>query len=85
MTTILTIPQTDSVLRLIAVSDADARRVTRDPAMIDAVTVLGCVDLHPDDTVGRGPTGPRWHDVGRDIRDALAAAVQMHRLDEVIL
>lgn len=56
---IITIPQADNGLRLLAVSPADARAVRRDPAQIECVTVLGSLDVDVDGNLSClvGPQG----------------------------
>lgn len=68
---VVSVRQTDGGVRLLAVSQADARAIERDPAMIDAVQVRGAVDIESDGRVVYAPTGPRWWDVDPEAREAL--------------
>lgn len=45
---VIVTPQIDGGARYLAVSAADADAVRRDPAMIDAVEVLACLDVLAD-------------------------------------
>lgn len=69
---VIAIPQVDRSTRLIAVTNADAQRVSRDRAMIDAVDALGVLDI---DGAGRrmwAAAGPRI--IAENVRAALLAA-----------
>lgn len=65
------IKQIDGGSRVVALSDADAAMVRRDPVMIDAVTPLGIMDI---DRYGRrtlGAAGPYANEIPRAVRDVL--------------
>lgn len=68
-------PQSDGGVRYLALSDADAAAVRRDPAMLDAVKPLGVVDWYRYGPAMWGATGPRYRDIPRDVRAALTAAI----------
>lgn len=70
------IKQASGAVRVIAVSDADAAAVRNDPAMIDAVAVLGAVDVFRDGRQEWGQTGPRHRDIPADVRAALATVTR---------
>lgn len=70
MTTI-SIRQADGWVRVLAVSRVDARLVRDNPALIEAIDVLGCVDVSRDGREEWGTTGPAYRDIPADVRALL--------------
>lgn len=69
------IPQTRG-MRYIAMPMADFVRVQCDPALIDSVDVLGCLDVNVDETREWARTGPLYREIPSDVREALREAAR---------
>lgn len=69
------VPQTRG-MRYIAMPRSDFLRLKADPALIDSVTVLGCLDVEADGARTWARTGPLYQAIQSDVREALREAAR---------